>query len=110
MIVMMPVVAVHSVPIIPVVGWTGVVVASVIPVRITSVIAIRISIVAGIAVAVSRVTESNSNSTDPDGNLSIRFLCRNQSQSDRHQCNQKNLFHNFSLLLVSLSCLLFCEG
>ena len=55
-------------------------------VRITPVITVRIiARIAIVAVTVGRITESNSNSPNSDGNLSVSLFYRNQSQSDCYQ-------------------------
>src|SRR5437016_543735 len=100
---MMPMMAiVNPMPVVPVIRWASVVVSSVwiVPIvpRITVIIAAWVS------------NPDSRNSWNSDVNLGVRTLHGNESEYTCHQCNQKNLFHNFSLLLVSLSCLLFCEG
>ena len=90
---------VNSVPVRSV--WIGPVVAVwVIPIvpRITVIIAAWVS------------NSDSRNSWNSDVNLGVRTLHGNESESNCHQCKQKKLFHNFSLLFVSLSCSLFCEG
>jgi len=55
-------------------------------VRITPVITVRIiARIAIVAVTIGRITESNSNSPNSDGNLSVSLFYRNQSQSDCYQ-------------------------
>src|SRR5215468_4608414 len=76
-------VAVNPMPVVPVI-WHVIVAI----VRIGSVVSVRI-----IAVSVTRGADSN-------GNLSIRTLRRNESQSAYHQCNQEKLFHIVFSLLV----------
>ena len=97
---MMAVVAiVNSVPVVSV--WIGPVVAVwVIPIvpRITVIIAAWVS------------NPDSRNSWNSDVNLGVRTLHGNESEYTCHQCNQKNLFHNFSLLLVSLSLFVVLRG
>src|SRR5207245_10886124 len=50
------------------------------------------------------------NSWNCDVNLGVRTLHGNESVYSCHQCNRKNLFHNFSLLLVSLSLFVVLRG
>src|SRR6266536_6530640 len=97
---MMAVVAiVNSVPVVSV--WIGPVVAVwVIPIvpRITVIIAAWVS------------NPDSRNSWNSDVNLGVRTLHGNESEYTCHQSNRKNLFHNFSLLLVSLSLFVVLRG
>src|SRR6266542_1717817 len=97
---MMAVVAiVNSVPVVSV--WIGPVVAGwVIP----------IGPLITVIIAAWGSNPDSRNSLNSDVNMGVRRLHGNDSAYPCHQCNQQILFHTFSLLLVSLSCLLFCEG
>jgi len=81
---------------------------------ITTIVWSRVSIRV-IAVSVTRIAiiaarRSNPNSPNSDRNLSVRTLHGNENQSTYHQCNQKKIFHIFSLLFFIINNVIYLIG
>src|SRR5262249_21973456 len=96
MVIMVVGVVITTMPVVPVIFRPVIVaivrIGSVVSVVwIGSVVSVRIIAVSVWIIAVSVA--------DSDGNLSIRTLRGNESQSTCRQCNQEKLFHEFPLLV-----------